>query len=405
MIDSQDVNEEELQILKGDAIGDNLCSEKWMITTLMSMYEISNNKNFTEDVEERLCTLWDLSMEEAVVLYLESHNFLNIAKNILETCDESRLIEMILGIVGNMCCNDNVIDTICHDKHLMTQILSRLRSDDSAILIQLLRIVQSITWQIQTKSKLNWITYFTECNFFADSIIFMLNSSTNDDLLTAVIKMLSSMSQINLDDKMNFLRRLFKVNDLIPALLESFMQRISIEKGSHCNSDLEFIENWLQILTFVLEDLFKSENFNDESISRVIEIMYRILKPYEESYNLIPLHQITVNIIFEVVHILLSFHKCDTNISPKLDHIVACIVFFLKTDTERKELDPEDLSTYLSRYLLDVIKICTREYIIDMLHLCKDEVREFIISHIQSHPDLTSAIRNKIEETAIFTHF
>lgn len=40
MIDSQDVNEEELQILKGDAIGDNLCSEKWMITTLMSMYEV-----------------------------------------------------------------------------------------------------------------------------------------------------------------------------------------------------------------------------------------------------------------------------------------------------------------------------------------------------------------------------
>lgn len=78
-----------------------------------------------------------------------------------------------------MCCNDNVIDTICHDKDLMTQILSRLRSDDSAILIQFLRIVQSVTWQIQTKSKLSWTTYFTECDFFGDSIIFMLNSSTN----------------------------------------------------------------------------------------------------------------------------------------------------------------------------------------------------------------------------------
>lgn len=40
MIDSQDVNEEELQILKGDAIGDNLCSEKWMITTLMSLCKV-----------------------------------------------------------------------------------------------------------------------------------------------------------------------------------------------------------------------------------------------------------------------------------------------------------------------------------------------------------------------------
>lgn len=30
-------------------------------------------------------------MEEAVVLYLESHDFLNIAKNILEICDEPRL--------------------------------------------------------------------------------------------------------------------------------------------------------------------------------------------------------------------------------------------------------------------------------------------------------------------------
>lgn len=40
MIDSQDVSKEELEVLKGDAVGNNLCSSKWIINTLMSLLKV-----------------------------------------------------------------------------------------------------------------------------------------------------------------------------------------------------------------------------------------------------------------------------------------------------------------------------------------------------------------------------
>lgn len=48
--------------------------------------------DWTEDVENQLCMLWDLSMEGEVVSYLMSYDFPKIATNILENHDQPRLI-------------------------------------------------------------------------------------------------------------------------------------------------------------------------------------------------------------------------------------------------------------------------------------------------------------------------
>lgn len=47
MIDSQDVSEQELEVLRGDAVGNNLCSSKWIINTLMSLCEVISYKNYS----------------------------------------------------------------------------------------------------------------------------------------------------------------------------------------------------------------------------------------------------------------------------------------------------------------------------------------------------------------------
>lgn len=56
-----------------------------------NLFQIQEN-DWTEDLENRLCILWDLSMEGEVVSYLILYDFPKIAKNILETNDQPRLI-------------------------------------------------------------------------------------------------------------------------------------------------------------------------------------------------------------------------------------------------------------------------------------------------------------------------
>lgn len=41
MINPEDITEQELETLKGDAVGDSLCSSKWIINTLMSLCEVT----------------------------------------------------------------------------------------------------------------------------------------------------------------------------------------------------------------------------------------------------------------------------------------------------------------------------------------------------------------------------
>ncbi|XP_072746051.1 uncharacterized protein [Anoplolepis gracilipes] len=408
MLNSEDLSEQELETLRGDAVGNNLCSGKWIISTLMSLCELHQN-GWTEELENRLCILWDLSAEEEVVSYLMSHDFPKIAKNILDIYDQPRLIEIILGIIGNVCCNNEAIDTISCDRDLVTQILNRLTSDDTLILIQLLRILQLITWKIRKNPQSNWVAHFTECEFFGDSIIFMLNSSTNDDLLMATMNFLESTSHISVPHKDSFLKEFFKIDNLIHALLESFMQVISVEKLSYSKVEMIFIEHWLKVLIVIIElgSLKFADCENDENFSKLMDIMYRILKPYEESHILFPIEELNANVINETIRILLSFHCCDVDIPPKIDYVITTIIFYLKTDSDarKEELNPDEelisiLSHSLNQYWLQIIGFCTSNYITEILHQCKHEVRRYLIDLAESDSKVTPEVFEKLKKAA-----
>ncbi|XP_029165449.1 LOW QUALITY PROTEIN: protein saal1 [Nylanderia fulva] len=407
MLNSEDLSEQELETLRGDAVGDNLCSSKWIISTLMSLCKIHEN-GWTDELESQLCILWDLSMEGEVVSHLMLHDFPKIAKDILENYDQPRFIEIILGIIGNMCCNDEVIDTIGNDRDLVAQILNRLASDDAPMLIQLFRIFHLTTWRIQKNPQSNWMAHFMECEFFGESVTFILNSSTNDDLLTSAINLLKSISDISLPHNEN-LEKLFEMDILMNALLESFMQIISTEKFSHSKTELTFIDHWLRVLTVIIElGSLKFEDFeNDESYSKLMEAMYRILKPYEESHNLFPIEELNANVINETIRILLSFHSCDVDIPSKIDHIIVTIIFYLKTGSaEIEELDPGELTITLSQnliqYWLQIIELCTSNYIAEILHQCKHEVHGYLTDLVQSDSKITPEVLEKLKKATTF---
>lgn len=145
------------------------------------------------------------------------------------------------------------------------------------------------------------------------------------------MNLLESISKVRLLNENHFLEKLFKIDDLIPALLESFMQVILKTKPSY--SEWRFVQHWLAVLIAIMESgSLKFEDYeNDERFSKLMEIMYRILKPCKKSCNLYPIRQLGANMIYDSVRILLSFHRCDVNVPSRIDRIIATIIFFLKT--------------------------------------------------------------------------
>lgn len=144
------------------------------------------------------------------------------------------------------------------------------------------------------------------------------------------MNLLESISEIRVNEG-NFLEKLFKIDDLIPALLESFTQIISMREPNY--SEWTFAKHWLAVLIAIMESgSLKFEDYeNDERFLKLMEIMYRILKSYKKSHNLFPIRQPGANMIYDAVRILLSFHRCDVNVPPRIDRIIATIIFSLKT--------------------------------------------------------------------------
>lgn len=147
------------------------------------------------------------------------------------------------------------------------------------------------------------------------------------------MSLLESISEIRVGDEDNFLEKLFKIDDLIPGLLESFTQITNEALSTREANYSEWTQHWLTVLIAIMESgSLKFEDYeNDERFLKLMEIMYKILKPCKKSHNLFPIRQLGANMIYDVARILLSFHRCDVNVPPRIDRIIATIIFSLKT--------------------------------------------------------------------------
>lgn len=56
------------------------------------------------------------------------------------------------------------------------------------------------------------------------------------------------------------------------------------------------------------------------------------------------------------------------------------------------------LSYSLNQYWLHIIEICTSNYIAEVFHQCKHEVREYLVDLVQSNSKVTPEVLEKIKK-------
>lgn len=110
--------------IKGDAIGQTLYSERFVLRTLLELKNVTNEIKMTEEFEKDLCLLWDMTIEKEVVQLLLTHSVIDMFTSIIETTEDERLIEILLGIIGNCCCClSEARDYLCTSPQLVSVIL------------------------------------------------------------------------------------------------------------------------------------------------------------------------------------------------------------------------------------------------------------------------------------------
>lgn len=241
---------EELQIdpnkIRGDAIGDTLYSERYVIKLLMRLTE-HKDEQWNEDVESDMCTLWDMAAQPDVVKFLMQHDSLSLFINVIQTTTVPRLLEIMVGLLGNMCCVKEVREELANQEEMQDTLLELLTCPDSPTLIQLVRLFQSIAWDLIKPDRRS--ISLTDQHWFEKQMVnsqfplylsFILSSSTCEELLMAVIELLYLCS-LNISDK-DF-SQYFATPELVDGMVESWTQLFSACKEEN---KFEFLNKSLE---------------------------------------------------------------------------------------------------------------------------------------------------------------
>ncbi|CAK9808184.1 Protein SAAL1 [Anthophora plagiata] len=391
VLEAQEIEESEIEKLKGDTIGNTLYSGKWIINILLSISKVQED-GWNEKLQNDLCTLWDMSTEKDIVQFLVDVDFLKVAELALNTSEEPRLTEIILGIIGNMTCESSVLDLLGAKEELLETILRHLSSEDSATLVQILRLLRSALWNIQTNPESKWRVNLRNSTFLREVVPFILKSSTNEELLIATTSFLRSAAEIDLPSGKTLLDELFESSSFLLGMLESFEEVLPEDEAHYSASTLKYLEDWLELFSNLRKGhQIHQEILQEDNLARTVEIPRRILTSFIDPWNLYPLDETKASCVHRCAEMILDFRwkgflRADStvDIDGTVLKIIVSINTAMKEEEEDSEETMEELLKYLEGYWVEVSKISTTDEIIKILKTNEKTVIDHAINLLKS---------------------
>jgi hypothetical protein len=159
---------------------------------------------------------------------LLQHNCLELFTGIIQITEDNRLVEILIGIIGNMCCLTETRQAlIAADGEIIAIILNLISSTDSLTLVQLMRLLQSLQFE-NSGDEMQWFEHFKNVDDFVGKFAFILNNSMSCTLLTSALEalngLLAKFAVIEFSSNDNSFRDIFVNSVLIAGVLEAFKQ-------------------------------------------------------------------------------------------------------------------------------------------------------------------------------------
>lgn len=192
-LQENECEENDLERLKGDAIGDTLYSERFVLNTLLKLGQLEKDLQEEEEVERDLCSLWDMTLEEDVVKYLLKHDVLELFANIIKETEDKRLTEILVGIMGNMCNVQQTRSLLTEKKEVIDILLQLTACMDSLTLEQLMRLLAVVFVKMTEDQIENWYNLILKCDKFVENLCFILNNAANNTLILQTLETLNAI--------------------------------------------------------------------------------------------------------------------------------------------------------------------------------------------------------------------
>ena len=144
------------ELAKDSAVGDTMYDKKSVIEKILEVGKHFQENSYIRDgevveleprIEEMLCTLWDISVEEDVSMFYLEHGVLEIFIELFVN-PNNRVKEIAAGVMANMVSHQKIFLKIIEKDIYLEKCIKLLEEKDSPTLIVVLRCLHSFGFNI-----------------------------------------------------------------------------------------------------------------------------------------------------------------------------------------------------------------------------------------------------------------
>uniref|UniRef100_A0A2A4K805 Protein SAAL1 n=1 Tax=Heliothis virescens TaxID=7102 RepID=A0A2A4K805_HELVI len=389
----------------GDVIGDTAYSERFVLKILLKLANLDTLKEEIKEkaFEDDVCTLWDMTAERDVVLFLQKHDVLKLFNFALPVIEIPRIIEIIVGIIGNMCCQKEVVNVLMKMDGLLNILIDYINTDDSLVLVQLLRLVSACLFLANDDEINIWMDLFVKIEY-SSALYFILKNSSHKLLIVTALENLNTLCSYCNTDKF---RTQFFTHFVIPEALDSLISgftEITVNQKELCiKDDLERVLVISLQIALNLVGFDKSQEIYSQSTENVITMINVILKYYED--KLVINKEIDSDLvdIVDSTNTIVNALKINTDpdkyleLSYSLWKAASSIIQSDKNGSSFEENDKEELKEFVAK-----VKPSLAILICNYLSKCKDEDLLKVLDLIGGdYEDIVSWVKDKELQTNV----
>jgi hypothetical protein len=388
-----------------------------------------NGSKLDETFEKKLEFLWDMTIEKDVVKTLLEYDVLEIFASIIDKTEDERLVEILLGIIGNMCVGQaETREKLCSNAEVMSIILNQLSSPDPLVLHQLMRLLHSaiLFENLSSDDEKACFSHFEKCENLIEKFSFILSNSTSNTLLLSSFEALNAICakfaviECHSDsEKDSSFPQMFVKKCLIEGIIEAFKTAIPVVDNDSTATDLIPTQNQQKFMNLFLElnvILSQYESLSIEAYKDVLvdfqKCLGRVLLPLTQKMYLLPLrsdHQGVIENINDIIQALGDPFYCE-NFSRLV--VVWDLIEEEKNrdksnsdwedeDESGENIDSDDLSMTILEFLTRTGFNSTQEELSEAMKCLNEDLAMKLYERISDNEDPEDEIKTVIEKMKV----
>ncbi|CAK1549621.1 unnamed protein product [Leptosia nina] len=406
--------------LVGDVIGDTAYSERFVLKILLKLANLDTLKDEIQNqlFEDNLCTLWDMTAERDVVLFLQRHNFLSLLSFAWPIVESPRTAEVVVGIIANMCCQKEAVTSLIQLGPFLKSLVECIKGNDSLVLVQLLRLINSSLFLADSEHVPIWMRLFIEVEY-SNYLYFILKNSSHKDLLINAIENFNTIcSYCNVEELRSDFFSHFVSVEALESLLIGYVE-ITEKQKDLCEK--EQFERILLIsiqVTLNLVGFDKSVGIFSDNKQDVLKMISLAFKYYEG--KLASMKEIDMDLVDIVASTITVTTILNINEISDVNHYFKksykmwkTLHYMIEAEEESFDDDREDLTnvskqlkTSLSMLMFVYMKYSKEDNLLSALDEVNsdfDEISSFVEdkSILNVVKQRVSSYRTRLKETVV----